>query len=115
GASSRGGRPSAPARGGRGGGRRWAKPGARALVHGDGRVVGWVGGACAEPVVVREALAAMRDGAPRLVALVGEGGAVPGRAEGLVSYPVSCHSGGALEVYVEPFVAKPRLGRGGHG
>ena len=33
-----------------------AKPGAKALVREDGSVQGWVGGACAEPVVVREAL-----------------------------------------------------------
>ena len=33
-----------------------AKPGAKALVHADGRVEGWVGGACAEPVLIREAL-----------------------------------------------------------
>ena len=38
-----------------------AKPGAKALVRADGRVEGWVGGACAEPVVVREALSALRD------------------------------------------------------
>ena len=33
-----------------------AKPGAKALIRRDGTVSGWVGGACAEPVVVREAL-----------------------------------------------------------
>src|SRR5580704_14760384 len=37
-----------------------AKPGAKALIRPDGRVTGWVGGACAEPVVAREALAALR-------------------------------------------------------
>ena len=46
-----------------------AKPGAKALVHADGRVEGWVGGACAEPVLIREALKALRDGRPRLVGL----------------------------------------------
>ena len=51
-----------------------AKPGAKALIRADGTIAGWVGGACAEPVVVREALAALRDGQPRLVSLVGEGG-----------------------------------------
>ena len=43
-----------------------AKPGAKVLVREDGRVHGWVGGACAEPVVVREAQRALRDGRPRL-------------------------------------------------
>ena len=92
-----------------------AKPGAKALIRGDGVVTGWVGGACAEPVVVREALKALGDGQPRLVALVGEGGAEARRVEGLVPYPMTCHSGGTLEIYVEPFVPKPLLVLVGHG
>ena len=92
-----------------------AKPGAKALIRRDGSIVGWVGGACAEPVVVREAQQAMRDGHPRLVALVGDAGATPGRTEGLVPYTMACHSGGTLEIYVEPFLLKPLLVLVGHG
>lgn len=92
-----------------------AKPGAKALVRADGRVTGWVGGACAEPVVVREALAALRDGRPRLIGLYGEGGRVPGRTEGLLEYAMTCHSGGTLEIYVEPYLPKPQLVLVGHG
>src|SRR2546425_12031460 len=84
-----------------------AKPGAKALIREDGSVSGWVGGACAEPVVLREALNAICDGQPRLVALVGEGGQAPGRTEGVLEYPMTCHSGGTLEIYVEPYVPKP--------
>src|SRR5215470_6264294 len=78
-----------------------AKPGAKALVRADGTLTGWVGGACAEPVVVREALDALRDGRPRLIALAGEGGPSSGRANGMAHYPMTCHSGGTLEIYVE--------------
>ena len=92
-----------------------AKPGAKALVREDGRVQGWVGGACAEPVVVREALAALRDGRPRLIGLYGEGGRAPGRTEGLLEYDMTCHSGGTLEIYVEPYLPKPTLVLVGHG
>jgi xanthine dehydrogenase accessory factor len=92
-----------------------AKPGAKALVREDGTLTGWVGGACAEPVVVREALEALRDGQPRLVALVGEGERGPGRTEGVLEYPMRCHSGGTLEIYVEPYLAKPLLVLIGHG
>jgi len=92
-----------------------AKPGAKALIRADGTVVGWVGGACAEPVVVREALAALRDGQPRFLGLVGDGGQGPGRTEGMLSYAMSCHSGGTLEIYVEPYLPKPRLVLVGHG
>jgi xanthine dehydrogenase accessory factor len=92
-----------------------AKPGAKALVREDGSVQGWVGGAGAEPVVVREALEALRDGRPRLIGLYGEGGRIPGRTEGLLEYEMTCHSGGTLEIYVEPYLPKPMLMLVGHG
>ena len=89
--------------------------GAKALVREDGTVEGWVGGACAEPVVIREALHALRDGRPRLVGLYGEGGRAPGRAEGILDYAMTCHSGGTLEIYVEPYLPTPLLVLVGHG
>ena len=92
-----------------------AKPGAKALVRQDGTVEGWVGGACAEPVVAREALSALRDGRPRLVGLYGDGGRAPERTEGIVGYPMTCHSGGTLEIYVEPYLPTPVLVLLGHG
>jgi xanthine dehydrogenase accessory factor len=92
-----------------------AKPGAKALVFDDGTVSGWVGGACAEPVVVREALAALRDGRPRLIGLLGDARRGPGRTEGLLEYPMTCHSGGTLEIYVEPYLPKRQLVLVGHG
>jgi len=92
-----------------------AKPGAKALIREDGRVEGWVGGACAEPVVVREALNALRDGRPRLIGLYGEGGRGPGRGAGILDYAMTCHSGGTLEIYVEPYLPSPLLVLIGHG
>jgi len=92
-----------------------AKPGAKALVRQDGTVEGWVGGACAEPVVVREALHARRDGRPRLVGLYGEGGRTPERSEGILDHVMTCHSGGTLEIYVEPYLPVPLLVLVGHG
>ena len=44
-----------------------AKPGARGIVHPDGTIEGWVGGSCAQPTVVAEALRALADGEPRLL------------------------------------------------
>ena len=83
-----------------------SKPGAKALVRRDGTVFGWIGGSCAEPVVVKEALHAIVDGQPRLVALLGDRDAAPARA-GVVEHAMSCHSGGTLEIFVEPVL--PRL------
>jgi xanthine dehydrogenase accessory factor len=92
-----------------------AKPGAKALVRRDGTVVGWIGGSCTEPVVVREGLRALQDGRPRLIALVGEGGSSPAHREGVTEHPMTCHSGGTVEIFVEPVLPKPDLilvGRG---
>jgi xanthine dehydrogenase accessory factor len=86
-----------------------ARPGSKALVRADGTINGWVGGSCAQPAVAREALQALADGQPRLLCLVGAGGRSPEPGEGLVVQPMTCHSGGTIEVYIEPFVARPRL------
>ena len=90
-----------------------AKPGSKALIRKDGSLLGWVGGACAEPVVIREAMKALEDGQPRFLALTGEGNGE--MREGMLEYPMRCHSGGTLEIYVEPVLPKPELllfGRG---
>jgi xanthine dehydrogenase accessory factor len=82
--------------------------GSRAIVTAAGEVHGWIGGACAEPTVIREAQRAIADGEPRLL-LLGtpeQFGAVP---EGMTVIPISCQSDGAMEVYVEPVVSSPHL------
>jgi xanthine dehydrogenase accessory factor len=87
-----------------------AKPGAKAIVRPDGTVTGWIGGSCAEPLVVREALAALQDGQPRLLALAGEGTRPHGSPrEGVREHAMPCHSGGTLEIYIEPVLPKPSL------
>jgi xanthine dehydrogenase accessory factor len=86
-----------------------ARPGSKALVRADGTISGWVGGSCTQPAVAREALLALADGQPRLLCLVGAGAREPQPGEGLVVQPMTCHSGGTIEVYIEPFVARPQL------
>src|SRR5213083_3684595 len=39
-----------------------AKPGAQAIIKADGTITGWIGGSCAQPVVLREALRILREG-----------------------------------------------------
>jgi xanthine dehydrogenase accessory factor len=86
-----------------------ARPGMKALIHADGRMEGWIGGSCARPVVIREALQAIRLGTPRLVRLRGRGGPSNQDDENLVEYPMTCHSGGTLEIYLEPHLPAPVL------
>src|SRR5262245_22107335 len=85
------------------------KEGSTALVTPDRRVRGWLGGACAEPTVIRDALKALEEGTPRLLFLgPPEELAARGR-EGVVTVPIACQSEGALEVYVEPVLPQPHL------
>lgn len=85
------------------------KTGYRAVITARGEVRGWVGGACAEPVVVREALSAMEEGTPRLVFL-GSADELAGQAEDdTVLVPMSCQSQGALKIFIEPVPRGPDL------
>ena len=86
-----------------------ARPGASGLVHPDGSIEGWVGGSCAQPVVVREALRALVDGQPRLLRLSKDAPAEGRRGDGVVELVMTCHSGGTLEIYVEPHLPAPVL------
>ncbi len=86
-----------------------AKPGARGIVHPDGTIEGWVGGSCAQPTVVAEALRALADGEPRLLRLSAEPPAESRRADGIVDLVMTCHSGGTLEIFVEPQLPAPEL------
>jgi xanthine dehydrogenase accessory factor len=83
--------------------------GSRAIITEGGEVRGWIGGACAEPAVIREARQVIETGSARLLLLGSPdqfGDAVP---EGMTVVPVSCGSEGALEVYIEPVLPIPRL------
>jgi xanthine dehydrogenase accessory factor len=83
--------------------------GSRAIITAAGDLHGWIGGACAEPVVIREARQVITEGVPRLL-LLGTpdqfGAAVP---DGMTVVPIACQSEGALEVYIEPVLPAPHL------
>jgi len=86
-----------------------SKQGSRAIITSDGQLHGWIGGACAEPVVIREAKQVIADGHARLLLLGSPdqfGTTVP---EGMTVVPISCQSEGALEVYIEPVLPVPHL------
>jgi xanthine dehydrogenase accessory factor len=81
------------------------KVGDKAIVFADGTVWGWIGGGCAQPAVIKEALKALKDGKPRLVRI----GPSSSQEEGIVAYNMTCHSGGTLDVYIEPVLPKPHI------
>lgn len=80
------------------------KGGSKAIIHADGTVEGWIGGACAHDTVVRLALEAMSNGQPRAL-MLGEHDMRPDVDE----IAMSCASEGAMEVYVEPVLPQPRV------
>ena len=86
-----------------------SQPGSRAIITAEGEVRGWIGGACAEPVVIREAQRVIAGGTARLL-LLGTpeqfGQAVP---EGMTVIPIACQSEGALQIYIEPVLPVPHL------
>lgn len=88
--------------------------GDRALVTPDGTLAGWVGGACSEPIVVREALRALADGEPRLVQ-IGPAGSGAGAPDDVVVAESRCASEGVVEVLIEPELPGPLLAVLGEG
>jgi xanthine dehydrogenase accessory factor len=79
-----------------------ARAGDCAVITPDGRVEGWVGGACSEPIVLREALASLADGSPRLVRIRPVNAEREPAQPGVVTEVTTCASEGGLDVFVQP-------------
>jgi xanthine dehydrogenase accessory factor len=78
-----------------------ANVGDRAIVTAEGDLYGWVGGAaCAQTVVKTQAKNVLESGQPTLVGIAPD----PERLArpGLETFPMTCHSDGVLEVFIEP-------------
>jgi xanthine dehydrogenase accessory factor len=84
-----------------------AQPGMRAVVEADGEVRGWVGGHCTQEAVRRAGLRTLATGEPEVVLLR------PSLEEpvpqGVRVEPMTCHSGGEVELFVEPHLPLPEL------
>ena len=84
-----------------------AKPGAKAIVEADGIIQGWVGGGCAQPAVIKTAKKVLQEGIARLIRISpGKDGEVE---EGIIDYGMTCHSGGTLDIFIDPVIARPNL------
>src|SRR5262245_29164911 len=84
-----------------------ARVGDTALVTAAGDVHGWVGGGCTRSTLLREALRAIADGEPRLLSLSPD--PAQEHRPGLVALPMTCKSGGTVDLYVEPVLPVPYL------
>src|SRR5436190_18242988 len=80
-----------------------------AVIHPDGTIEGFVGGACAETSVRLHALRVLETGEPLVLRIVPGDGSGPAE-EGAVTVQNPCLSGGALEIFLEPRLPAPRVG-----
>ena len=83
------------------------KPGDKAIIQKDGKLIGWIGGGCTRGIILKEAVESMQEGKPRLVRISPEGGGIVNK--GVKEYKMTCHSGGSVEVYIEPVLPRPQL------
>jgi xanthine dehydrogenase accessory factor len=112
-----------------------ARPGDKAVVSADGIVAGWIGGGCAQPAVVKTVRQALADGRARLIRIApaasssddaaeassgdqaaGPALTGPAAARGevrdladVLEFGMACHSGGTLELFVDPLLPRARL------
>jgi xanthine dehydrogenase accessory factor len=84
-----------------------AHVGDMAILTADGAYHGWLGGNCTRPTVRREAKLALADGKPRLVSLSPDPKAQ--ERPGVTALPMTCHSGGSVDIYLEPMLPPPQL------
>jgi xanthine dehydrogenase accessory factor len=84
-----------------------AKPGSKAIIKVDGSMLGWVGGGCVQPIVLREAKQALQTGKPKLLTISPD--EPRDDWKGVQSFRMTCEGGGSLEIYIEPFLPKPQL------
>jgi xanthine dehydrogenase accessory factor len=83
------------------------KPGDKALIMRDGTIKGWIGGGCTRGIILKEALLAIQQGKPRLVNISPDANAAT--TQGIVSYTMTCQSGGSVSVYIEPVLPRPHI------
>jgi xanthine dehydrogenase accessory factor len=86
-----------------------ARPGDKAVITADGRLRGWIGGSCSEPVVRREALRALAEGTPQLIRIVAAEEVRQTRKKGELMVATTCPSGGSLDIFIEPRMPQPLL------
>ena len=84
-----------------------ARVGDKALITRAGDFYGWLGGSCTRPTAVQQALEALSDDRPRVIVLSPDPSA--DIRPGVTVLPMTCQSGGSVDIYIEPVFPAPRL------
>jgi xanthine dehydrogenase accessory factor len=87
-----------------------ARPGDKAVVTAQGIAAGWIGGGCAQPAVLRTVRQALTDGLARMIRIAPSADTVePRQLDDVLEFGMACHSGGTLELFVDPVLPRSRL------
>jgi xanthine dehydrogenase accessory factor len=89
------------------------RAGDKAIVTSQGIFYGWIGGGCAQPAVLRTVRQALQDGRARLIRIAPADADTARDPESVISdaieFGMSCHSGGTIELFIDPILPPTRL------
>jgi xanthine dehydrogenase accessory factor len=86
-----------------------ARPGDKAVVSSQRIEAGWIGGGCAQPAVLRTVKQALADGRSRLIRITPSEEGTERELQDVLEFGMACHSGGTLELFVDPVLPRARL------
>lgn len=86
-----------------------ARPGDKAVVSAQRIEAGWIGGGCAQPAVLRTVQQALADGRSRLIRITPSEEGTERELQDVLEFGMACHSGGTLELFVDPVLPRARL------
>ncbi|UFS55604.1 XdhC family protein [Comamonadaceae bacterium M7527] len=85
------------------------KAGDKAVVTVDGKIHGWIGGGCAQPAVIKTVRSALQDGQPRTIRITPSDESQERSLGDVLEFGMACHSGGTLELFIDPVIAQAEL------
>ncbi len=86
-----------------------ARPGDKAVVTAEGIQQGWIGGGCAQPAVMRTVRLALQDGRARVIRIAPAEEGSMRELDEVLEFGMACHSGGTLELFVDPMLPADHL------
>jgi xanthine dehydrogenase accessory factor len=86
-----------------------ARAGDKAVVTADGQMHGWIGGGCAQPAVLRAARQVLADGHARMMRISPADEGSEKTLGDVLEFGMTCHSGGTLELFVDPILPRARI------
>jgi xanthine dehydrogenase accessory factor len=86
-----------------------ARPGDKAVVTAEGIQQGWIGGGCAQPAVLRTVRQALADGRARMIRIAPSEQGEVRELDDVLEFGMACHSGGTLELFIDPMLPRARL------